>query len=179
MRTAALAALLTLVLTACQSVPPTAEADSVATLEAIAELDQRVTVLSANVDVLSNRVVALDERLSDRLTVLIGAATDLNALAQQPLSVADVDLAKIEGLIVTTTPGVINLLLINPGECPEGLPVPRSRVTDGELVVSAFWPAPTGPHCVSFAGDETHGAFGATVNVPPGTVGGITLLPPE
>jgi len=169
--------LLALVLASCQPVPPTAEADSVETLAAIAELDQTVTVLAANVDVLTNRVADMDEGLRERLTVLIGAATDLNALVQQPLSVADVDLANIEGLIVTSTADVINFLLIAPGECPDDLPVPRSRVSDGELVVSAFWPAPTGPHCISYAGEGV--AFGATVNVPAGTIGGVSLLPPE
>jgi len=172
-------ALLALFLTACQAAPPTAEADSVEVLEAVAELDQRVNVLAANVDVLSTRVADMDERLWSRLQVLIGAATDLHALVQQPISIADVDLTNVEGLLVTTTADVINFLAMAPGACPEDLSAPRAMVAAGELVVSAFWPAPTGPHCISTAGGEGYEAFGVTIDVPPGTVGGVALLPPE
>ncbi len=174
-----IAALLAFTLTACQSLPPTAAADEAAILESIVALDAQVTVLAANVDVLSDRVVGMDERLTSRVTALIGAATDLNALVQQPLSVADVDLTAIEGLIVTTTPEAINFLLIEPGACPADLPVSRSKTAGGELLVSSFWPAPTGPHCISSPGGDGWGPFGAVVDVPPGTVGSVALLPPN
>lgn len=174
------AALLAFVLTACQPAPPPAPAADVAPiLDAVAALDQRTTVLAANVDVLSNRVTALDERLMDRLRILVSTATDLHALMQQPLRIDNVDLASIDGLVITTTPDAIDFLLIAPGACPDDLPGSRTTFAGGELLVSAFWPAPTGVHCISSTGGEDHGPFGAEVNVPPGTVGSITLLPPH
>lgn len=166
-------ALLTVVLVACQPQTPAPAANLTPVLDAIAALDERVTVLTAHVDATNDRIVHTENSLRAQLVGLSAAAADL---AARPIRLSDLDLASIEVLLITTSPDVLDFLTINPGACAGDVALPRNSVHPGEAIVTIAWPAPTGPHCLAYSGEGM--AFAATVDVPAGAIGGVTMLPP-
>lgn len=165
--------LLALVLAACQPAAPAPATNLQPVLDAITALDERVTVLTAHTEATNDRIVQTENSLRAQLVALAGTASDL---AARPLTLADVDLASIEVLLVTTSPDVLDFLTIQPGSCADDLPLPRNAIRPGETIVTIPWPAPTGPHCITYEGEDA--TFGTVVHVPAGAIGGVTMLPP-
>lgn len=164
---------LAVVLVACQPQAPAPATNLQPVLDAITALDARVTTLTAHVDATNDRIVHTENSLRAQLVALAGTAADL---AARPLRLSDLDLASIELLLITTTADILDFLTIAPGTCPDDLRLPRNAVWPGEAIVTVAWPAPTGPHCLSYTGEGV--AFGAVVDVPAGAIGGVTLLTP-
>ena len=175
MRTALVVVALAIALVACQPQPQ--PVDLAPIQNAITNLNDTVTVLTARLDVLGDRVVRLDDNVRADLSALLSAATELQALVQQPLSIADADWTGVSGLIVTTHPGLLDFLTIAPGECPEDAVAGRATMRADEVVVSSVWPAPTGPHCITSGETEDLESAAVTVNVPAASVGSALLLP--
>ena len=175
MRTAAFAVALAVTLAACQ--PQPAPADLTPLANAITNLNDTVTALSAHLDAMSDRVLRLDDNVRKDLAALNQAAVELHALVQQPISFAGVDLASIDLLAITTFENSINFLILEPGACPEDARAGLARVPANETLASVLMPAPTGPHCLSLVETETRKAASVTIMPVNGGVLTVNLFP--
>lgn len=124
---------------------------------------------------LSDQISGMEANFRSDIAALTREALDLQALMTQPLDLSRVDTANLTGLVVETTPPDAPLD-IQPGAC-DGPLEPRTTLPAGAVTSSTFFPAPSGPHCVSIAETDEHRAAGVTVDVMPGSIMYVSIIP--